>query len=63
MRIFKDWTFHWWEIGLLKIGLISLGIILTIYFYGYLVDLTWLWWIIFIVTSLYFIVRWIRKEI
>jgi len=62
MHMFKTWTFRWWEIGLVKLCLISLGIILAIYFYNYFVGLLWLWWILFIVTTIYFIVRWIKEE-
>ena len=62
MRIFKTWSFRWWEIGLIKLCLISLGIILTIYFYKYLIGLLWLWWILFAVTAIYFIAKWIREK-
>ncbi|MFA6797458.1 MAG: hypothetical protein WCR40_02025 [Candidatus Paceibacterota bacterium] len=57
MQIFKTWTFKWWEIGVLKLCLISFGILLGLYFYDYLVGLMWLWWALFIVGVLYFIVR------
>ena len=62
MHIFKTWTFRWWEVGLIKLCLISLGIILAVYFYNYLVGLLWLWWILFIVTTIYFIARWIKEK-
>lgn len=62
MRIFKTWTFRWWEVGLIKLCLISLGIILALYFYNYLVSLLWLWWVLFIVTTIYFIPKWIKEE-
>jgi len=57
MQIFKTWTFKWWEIGVLKLCLISFGILLGLYFYDYLIGLMWLWWTLFIVGALYFIVR------
>jgi hypothetical protein len=41
--------------GVLKLGLISLGIILGIYFKTYLAQLLWLWWAIFAVSAAYFI--------
>ena len=62
MQIFKSWLFKWWEVGLIKICLISLGILLGLYFYDYLVGLLWLWWAFFVVTALYFIFRFFRKE-
>ena len=57
MQIFKTWTFKWWEIGVLKLCLISFGILLGLFFYDYLIGLMWLWWTLFIVGALYFIVR------
>jgi hypothetical protein len=51
MKILSDWTFKWWEIGLIKLCLISFGIILALYFENYLAGLLWLWWVIFILTA------------
>jgi len=62
MRIFKTWTFRWWEVSLIKLCLISLGIILTIYFYDYLISSLWLWWTLFIATTIYFIAKFIKEE-
>jgi small multidrug resistance family-3 protein len=62
MQILKTWTFKWWEIGLLKICLISLGILLGLYFYDYLVSLLGLWWILFLVTAIYFIARFLKGK-
>lgn len=62
MKIFKTWTFHWWEVSLLKLCLISLGLILGIYFYDYLTSLLWLWWLLFTVTAIYFIAKWLRGQ-
>ena len=62
MQIFKTWTFRWWEVSLIKVCLLSLGIILALYFYNYLIGLLWLWWALFIVTTIYFIARWIKEE-
>jgi len=57
MKIFKTWTFKWWEVGLIKVCLISLGILLGLYFSEYLAGLQTLWWLLFVATALYFIVR------
>ena len=62
MKIFKTWMFRWWEVGLIKVCLLSLGIILALYFYNYLVGLLWLWWILFVVTTIYFIARLIKEK-
>lgn len=52
MQLFRTWTLRWWEVGLVKLCLLSLGIILTIYFYDYLAGLLWLWWTLFVITLL-----------
>ena len=62
MKIFRTWTFTWWEVGLLKVCLISVGILLAIYFRSYLVDLTTLWWTLFVLTTLYFLVKMFRES-
>jgi len=62
MKIFKTWTLRWWEVGLVKVCLLALGIILALYFYTYLIGLLWLWWVLFVVTAIYFIIKWIREK-
>jgi hypothetical protein len=57
MKILRAWTFQWWEVSLLKICLLSLGIILGLYFSAYLVSFLWLWWVLFVVTTIYFIAK------
>ena len=61
MQIFKTWTFKWWEIGLIKLCLISFGIIVGLYFRDYLLGLMWLWWTFFVITAFYFMTKWIRE--
>jgi hypothetical protein len=56
MKIFKDYTLTWWQASLLKVCLISLGMLIGIYFYNFVVGLIWLWWILFIITGIYFII-------
>lgn len=62
MRILRDWTFKWWEVSLIKLCLLSLGILLGLYFYDYLASLVGLWWLIFVVTAIYFVARLFRQE-
>jgi hypothetical protein len=62
MKIFRTWSFKWWEVSLIKICLLSLGIILGLYFYDYLIGLMWLWWVLFIITAIYFISKVFKKE-
>lgn len=61
MKIFRTRTFRWWEVGLIKLCLISLGILLGLYFYDYLVGLVWLWWGLFVITSIYFIALFMKE--
>ena len=61
MKILRTRIFQWWEIGVIKLCLISLGILLGLYFYDYLIGLLWLWWGLFIVTSVYFIARFVKE--
>ena len=61
MNIFKSRVFKWWEGSLIKICLISLGILIGVYFYDYLAGLLWLWWTLFVVTAIYFIARFLRE--
>ena len=62
MEIFKTRTFKWWEMVLIKICLISLGILLALYFYDYLVSFRWFWWALFVATGAYFIARCFHGE-
>lgn len=62
MKIFKTRSFSWWEMGLLKLSLISLGIILGLQFWLYLEDLMILWIAAFIAPAVYFIVRFFRED-
>ena len=61
MRIFRTWTFKWWEVGIIKVCLLSMGILLGLYFYEYLLGLMWLWWTLMIITLIYFIVKMVKE--
>lgn len=54
MKIFKNWTLRWWEMSLIKISLISFGILLGIYFHEHLVKFSVIWWVLFIGITVYF---------
>ena len=62
MKIFRARTFEWWEVSLLKIGLISFGLLGGVYFHEITVSLTTLWWVLFVVSTLYFLVRLVREK-
>ena len=57
MKILRTWSFQWWEVALLKVCLISVGILLGLYFSSYLAGLLLLWWVLFAATGIYFIGR------
>jgi hypothetical protein len=60
MKIFRTWQFEWWEVSLIKVCLLSLGILLALYFLR-LGEFMGLWWMFFIVTATYFIIRFFRE--
>lgn len=65
MKIFRTWTFQWWEVSLIKICLLSLGILLGLYFYNYLASLLWIWWVLwllFVATTIYFITKLLSEK-
>jgi hypothetical protein len=49
------------ELGLLKLCLISLGIVLGIFFYEFLKAQILLFFIVFIITAIYGLFLWIKK--
>lgn len=62
MKIFRNWMFKWWEAGLLKVGLISFGILVGLYFYENFLGLTWFLWALFVISAVYFIIKFLREE-
>ncbi len=62
MKIFRTWTFKWWEVGVIKVSLISLGILLGVYFTDFLSGLMWLWWFLFVITTVFFLIKMVREK-
>jgi len=62
MKILVSRTFDWWEVALLKVCLISLGIALGLNFTSYLAPFMWLWWVAFVLPAVYFIARFFRGK-
>ena len=58
MKLFKDLSLKWWQIPIVKICLISLGIIIGTYFNYYLSGWLNVFWLLFAATSVYFIYIW-----
>lgn len=61
MKIFTSHTFSWKEVGFLKLGLISTGIILAKFFGEFLFGFMWLWWAIFAIFTAYFAVKFLKS--
>ncbi len=45
------------DIGILKICLLSMGILLGIYFYASLESLRWLFWVLFVLSWLFIVLK------
>ncbi len=58
MKPFKAYTYHWWELGLLKFSLIALGILIGSYFADFfrIATITLILWLIFALPALYLII-------
>lgn len=48
---------------MIKVCLLSLGILIGLYFPEYLKDLTALWWVLFVGGAAYFIVKMVREDV
>jgi hypothetical protein len=55
MTFFRDFTFHWWQFGLIKISLIAVGILLGSYWAAFFrrKKITLLLWLAFLVPAIY----------
>jgi len=63
MKIFKDFTFHWWQLSLLKISILALGILAGSYWHEYFHNggMITLLWAVFILPAVYLSVLTIQK--
>ena len=58
MNLFKPVTLRWWQVFLVKISLISLGIIVGVYWQAFFLKWIVFVTIVFVVPAMYFI--WLR---
>ncbi len=56
--IFKQFTLEWWQAGIFKAALLSIGALLALYFPKPLKKLKPLLWIVAIACTLYIVVVW-----
>ncbi len=61
MNLFKSFTLKWWQAGLLKVSLISLGIILGVYFQEFFLQWIVLVTIAFVVPAIYIASVWWKQ--
>jgi hypothetical protein len=61
MDLFKSFTLKWWQGGLFKLSMISLGIILGVYFQTFFLKWIVIVTIIFIVPAIYLFRLWWRQ--
>jgi hypothetical protein len=57
-NIFKPATFEWWQMAILKITLLSVGILLGVYFTPFFKKYKGLWFFLWIVGGIYLITVW-----
>ena len=62
MNIFKDYKLNWWQVGLFKLSLLSLGIIIGVYFTDSFLGLVPLLWILFLVPGIYLLYVWFKQK-
>jgi hypothetical protein len=58
MKVFHDYTFRWWQVGLLKIALLSLGILVGTDFSSFFAGnqgLLALLWCLFLIPTIYLV--------
>ena len=61
MNIFKSFTLKWWQIGLFKLSLLSLGIILGVYFQAFFLQWIVVVTIIFVALGIYIATVWWKQ--
>jgi hypothetical protein len=61
MNILKDFKLKWWQVGLFKLALLSLGIIIGVYFADLFSGNILLLWILFLVPGIYLSYVWFKQ--
>jgi hypothetical protein len=62
MNIFKSFTLTWWQLGLLKLSLVCVGIIFGVYFQAFFLKWIVLVTIAFVVPAIYVGSVWIEQR-
>ncbi len=53
MRYFRDYTLHWWQIGILKLCLMAFGLAVGATWPEAFIGWVAVLWIVFVVTAIY----------
>lgn len=61
MRLFKSITLAWWQVGIIKVCLLSLGLSAGAYWSGFVYPYINLLLVVFVVSAIYLLVLWSRK--
>jgi len=61
LNIFKTFTFKWWQAAIFKWSLISLGIILGVYFQAFFLQWIAVVAVVFAVTVIYITGVWLKQ--
>ena len=54
MKLFRDYLMPWWQVGLLKLYVMTVGLMVGAYFADYVLPYMRLLFIIFIILAVYF---------
>lgn len=62
MKIFhKDMKLNWWQVSLFKLSMVSLGILLGVWYWDFFAGYTTLLVILFLVPGLYITYVWLQQ--
>ena len=62
MKLFREYTFKWWQVGLLKVYVVSIGLLLGAYFPETVLRYKNILLAIFVILMVYFLHALLTKE-
>jgi len=62
MNLFKTFKLKWWQVSLLKIAMVSFGIILGVYLKDVLENYLGIFWILFLIPATYITYIWWKQK-
>lgn len=61
-NLFRPTLLEWWQMGILKFALVSVGVLLVIYFPKFFKKYKSMWWLIAIVGTVYLLFVWFSQK-